>query len=496
MSNSVIKISNKTLYAAVYGFLYINIFVFLLGFLKWYIAIPAVIACAAALWLAIKSIPESYMEISRTMLIAAIAVISVMLLAAGHGCLCPQLNDWNARNAITNDLINRPWPVYYNNGSALVYYLGYFLMPGAVGKLIGFKAACWIIFLYGVFGMLITYLLLLKILKASDFRRQILVLIILFLFSNCEDIKNIIYNITEGVIKLFNPSYGRPFIMIGYTPFYEMYAGAFNQIIPAFAVLAMFFDDNKILKNIAVAAVPLIIYSPFQIIFIFLITIIAIVRLIVSESPAKAARQVFTPQNIIVLVVLAPLLIMYLWGNVAGDKPSELAFHRIIYGAENIYIYLLFILSQVIIYSAFLYKRNKQDPYFWASTVTLIILPLFQMGLYNDLCTRTSSAALFVIMIEIIDFWFHADMKIKTDKICAVTLAALVGISAVKPAWEMASAIRGGAENFAKMQTDSNLYMPFQSLEDIGPEEGSDMHYNFFAYNAKDTVFFKYMTKR
>ena len=488
------KISNKSIYISVYVFLYINIFIFLFGFMKWYIALPVALGCMAGIWLSIEKIPAGSIEISRGMIITAVVSLALMMIAAGHGGLCPQAPDWSARNAILNDLIDKPWPVYYKNGSALVYYLGYFLLPSAIGKIAGFKAAYWVMYLYGVFGIFIVYLLLVKLLKATDIRRQVIILLMLILFSNVEELKTIFTSIAEGVVKLFDSSYGRPFIMIGFTPFFELYFSVFNQIIPAFVVLALFLDSNKRLGSIAVAAVPLIIYSPFQLIFIFCLVVIAVVRQILSSSIKETAKQVFTLQNIAILVVLAPVLIMYLWGNLTEDKPDVLKFHRIEYG-RNLYVYIVFVVVQVVIYAIFLYRRYKRDPYFYASVATLMILPLFQLGYWNDLCTRTSAAALFIFMVYTIELWFYDDMNIKANRVCAIALAVLVGISAAKPANEIVDKFRAGAGNFASQELQNNIHMPFDTFEGIEALNSADLQYNFFAYNAKDQIFFKCLAR-
>ena len=46
-----------------------------------------------------------------------------------------QNSDWGYRNAIYRDLITNSWPVYYpQKDTALVYYIGHWLVPAALTK--------------------------------------------------------------------------------------------------------------------------------------------------------------------------------------------------------------------------------------------------------------------------------------------------------------------------------------------------------------------------
>ena len=56
---------------------------------------------------------------------------------------------------------------------------------------------------------------------------------------------------------------------------------------------------------------------------------------------------------------------------------------------------ILFQLSWLI-WFFILYKREKTNSLFWASSITLFILPFFIMGRWNDLCMRASIPALLI----------------------------------------------------------------------------------------------------
>ncbi|WP_027205180.1 hypothetical protein [Butyrivibrio fibrisolvens] len=79
---------------------------------------------------------------------------------SGIGGFVWQRTDFHARNALLHDLIDYSWPVIYESGSGLVYYLTFFLIPALVGKVLGFKAAEVVLYIISVAGVIIVFLLL------------------------------------------------------------------------------------------------------------------------------------------------------------------------------------------------------------------------------------------------------------------------------------------------------------------------------------------------
>ena len=65
-----------------------------------------------------------------------IIVVSVLWCqSAGIGGLFYQSPDHQFRNAVFRDLLSHRWPVTYETyGTGLVYYLGIWIVPAALGK--------------------------------------------------------------------------------------------------------------------------------------------------------------------------------------------------------------------------------------------------------------------------------------------------------------------------------------------------------------------------
>jgi hypothetical protein len=84
--------------------------------------------------------------VGTLMLLLAVAVAWVSVSGAG-GVGLQNLPDWNNKNVLMRDLLDKPWPVVYEGGLILNYYFALYLPASLVGRLAGWDAAQW--FMYG-----------------------------------------------------------------------------------------------------------------------------------------------------------------------------------------------------------------------------------------------------------------------------------------------------------------------------------------------------------
>ena len=171
------------LYAAV------PVAVFLLGWLKLYWGIPAAALLAAGvlgLRPGRKEPSAAAAEKAACVPVWALAVVLVFALAwcflGGQGGYFYQNSDFANRNGVLHDLVNYPWPVYYQSGSggfgnhgnpfALVYYICHWLLPALAGKLVlavtGAAGAAWLaanfaLFVWTGLGVFLVFLSLIHI---------------------------------------------------------------------------------------------------------------------------------------------------------------------------------------------------------------------------------------------------------------------------------------------------------------------------------------------
>jgi hypothetical protein len=83
-------------------------------------------------------------RVPRLGLLLGLAPAAALALMSGAGGFGPRNWDWAKHDAVLRDLVAQPWPVLYHTGAgttALVYYVAYYLPAAVAGKLVGWAAA-------------------------------------------------------------------------------------------------------------------------------------------------------------------------------------------------------------------------------------------------------------------------------------------------------------------------------------------------------------------
>ena len=157
------------LHRLVIVYLMLPVVIWLVGWFEWWFGIPAAVLMALGLWQALRSARTSlkwqvaYGALRSalrptTVVLLLIALAWVMTTAAG-GVLDVNNPEWHKHRAIILDLSRFNWPVYLPSwtpdlsvylsddagqpGSLLRYYLGYYMVPGLLGKWLGPLALNW-----------------------------------------------------------------------------------------------------------------------------------------------------------------------------------------------------------------------------------------------------------------------------------------------------------------------------------------------------------------
>lgn len=104
-------------------------------------------ACAcvvAALALVLRDLARTHARLDGRLLLACLATALALCLLGGQAHLFFANDDWLIRDAVLHDLVAEPWPVgylYAGDATMLRAPLGLYLMPAAIGKLVGLKGA-------------------------------------------------------------------------------------------------------------------------------------------------------------------------------------------------------------------------------------------------------------------------------------------------------------------------------------------------------------------
>jgi hypothetical protein len=91
------------------------------------------------------------------LVILLVAIVWVSLSGAG-GVGFQNLPDWNNKNAMMSDLIERVWPVVYPDGRVLNYYFALYLPASALGHLAGWNPAQWLLYGEVLAGLILSLL--------------------------------------------------------------------------------------------------------------------------------------------------------------------------------------------------------------------------------------------------------------------------------------------------------------------------------------------------
>jgi hypothetical protein len=149
------------LFVATVGYLLAPNLIFLVGWLKPEVGLPAAGLALAALvevWRrAHTSTPP--LRARQWAFVAALAL--VLTVVAGIGELSAQVTDYLKHNLVFHDLVAYPWPVVYPHpgsaGSLLCYYVAYYLPAGLVGKLLGLAWTAPASLAWGYTGVLLAF---------------------------------------------------------------------------------------------------------------------------------------------------------------------------------------------------------------------------------------------------------------------------------------------------------------------------------------------------
>ena len=133
--------------------------VWLLGWFRWWIGVPAAALLAASAWSALSG----SWRLRRPSRIAV-----VLALAAGAWAVAPAMqsvsNDWTAYNTVLLDLTRGGWPTYpvdylRDSPPLLRYYLGWHVVPALTGRWLGVSALDWAVPLWTWCGVALVVLL-------------------------------------------------------------------------------------------------------------------------------------------------------------------------------------------------------------------------------------------------------------------------------------------------------------------------------------------------
>lgn len=445
----------------------------------------------------VRSIRISWRELALTAL-----VMLVWTHLGGFNGLFYQSGDWPWRNAIFHDLIDYDWPVIYSGkGSALTYYVGFWLPAALLGKAAGAlcgevmawrvgRGALW---LWTALGLMIIWLMLVLWIGADTRRRRALSLFVFVFFSGL-DILGALYSGRLETVTAADVMHlewwmedGKQFSSITTCLYW-----VFNQsVVPWMCV--MFFLTERDERHYVFLAVCCLCCGPLPCVGLAMcmlaVCIQRLIRSIRSGEGIKALKAIFSPGNLAMLLFVLPLGAYYL-GNVSVSETA----HSTLTLLERLKTYftrdlLVFYLLEAGIWLALLGWEHRREALFWCVALSLLMIPFFHLGSSEDFCMRVSIPGVFVLMAlcarSLCTRPAWRSMKTASRlRLAALVCALLLG--AATPCMEIARGVyhvyRAGTVRLSQDTIGS-----IANLEEAG---------NFTSENYEETLFYRMFAKR
>lgn len=484
---------------------------FLSGWLKASYAFILVVCLSLATLAAIRDckstvLARDYRQFMRNAGVEALVVVMVVLLwtgLSGIGGFSFQNSDFLLRNAVFHDLITFKWPVIYSylnqqgfppysgHEGALVYYLSYWLPAALVGKAFGWQAANVALYLWTVAGVLLTLYLYFRFVRKSP-----LVLTVIFIFWSGMDI-------IGALINHHIPPLGGETIewwakLIQYSSNTTTMYWVFNQTISVWlaVMLLMNFKNTKSILFTYALVLPV---APFSFIGLapFVITYICLgtmslenilkqprLKLIIIEN----LKQTMNLRNIIVAPAIIMVFLLYYRSNPGNLGSSDLLWSGPNGSVQALIRYVMFCLLEFGMYSLIISDVFKRTPWFIVATVSLILIPNYSAGIYNDFAMRVSIPALIILMVYVSKFILSEDI-IHKNRRTKVYLMIFLLIGAITPLQEISRSVYMRLYHPDHLITDDTRTLSILDAKRIGA-------IRFYVGNdPKNSLFFKYLAK-
>ncbi len=193
-------------------------------------------------------------------------------------------------------------------------------------------------------------------------------------------------------------------------------------------------------------------------------------------------KNVFSLTNIL-LLPLAAVVLVYLFGNVFSEKPKEVGF-SFLNMFKHFDFYVCFTISEFLLYALFLYQSHRRDALYVLVILELLLIPFFSLGLYNDLCSRGSIPARFLLMI-----WCLEEIYKGENKVFSWGIALVFAFGLINEFRELEYVYAKSSE--LEYQQSECTMDEYGSLNGFAGNMnmGSDNAYNYYTMQYSDSLF-------
>lgn len=497
------EIKVRTIFSIGILYLYLAVVVFFTGWLKPFYAFTACVVMLIGIGFGIRQWTrgeERKVFISKPVIVLSAVFVLFMCWQTGIGAFTGQAGDWHKHNAILHDLVEKAWPVIYQTEygeSMLSYYIGYYLLPAACGKLFhSFRMAEIVQYLVSAIGIYLLWLIVVNVCRAETARRQMICLGLIFLFGGMmvfgQAVCGNLYpeNFPYGNMEWMNPET----VKIQYSPNWSLLKWVSAQTIAPWVATAILLLKPDKVETYVMIGIPIILYSGFAMVGLG-IMMFALCGYYVFGKKGKNLKNIFSISNLLLAFVVGSILILYFIGNLMGEKPEYMAFHLLNYGQKKMF-YFIFCFFMFGYYALLIFKENRRNGLYWITTAALCIYPLFSMGLQNDFTMRTSIPALFSLLILVLCFLFREEegqIEGRSLMVRKTLLAAGLIAGMVYPVLNLREGVMKNKIGEI-YRTDEYLTLE-QYANPADAEIADDLKYNYYSYDLENDIFYQYLAK-
>lgn len=415
-----IRISYRFVAIMAYAYMILPIVIFYIGWFKPLFAFGMVLLLLLGLMILIKSEYSSggFIEIDTAAFLAILVITGIWVYTSGVGGYWPQRADWYWRNAIFRDLVEYSWPVEYpHTGNVLNYYFNYFLPAALVGKIAGWGAANFALFVFTWIGTVISIILICHVLKIKTLRQILLVLLIFMTWHGLDDIR---LSLTEslGIAGKAGYEYSSHTVLLQWVT---------NQTIVPWIAVPLFLSNRNI-KTYIYLGMCVLASAPFPFIGLLCLMVADGVRQLFatySGSIVKWLKNAFSLNAILAIFTIFFPYFLFYTSNTSlsgkdGGSGAGLYYPPGMTSLQWVIILVSFLVFNFIINIILIEKKYRRDVLFIVTCAMLLLFPLVKIGEGYDFGMRAIIPAEFMIMLYSVQYLRDNKSKMETINIKSI----------------------------------------------------------------------------
>jgi hypothetical protein len=438
-------------------------FLFAVGWLKWYFALINVIILAYFVFVVAKdfikqdnarrnSVLDFGPKIEKRKLIINIIVflcLVIWVMLSGTGGFGFQGTDYRASNALLKDLVLRDWPINLTVGGVegrIVYYMAYYLPAAVIGKVFGWVAANYFIVLWTLLGICLSFswFVFLSRVDLKNKPEKLLGLLIIFCLAGGLDLFGVAY-LRNADLRISTQNewwagyfqYSSNTTLIYWVP---------QQTISTWLLIGMIVDAYYNVENrwyLIMAMSVAVIWSPLGVIGAFPFYVLVIIAGFQEKKCNNILNKKLIGFNFLSMWI-GVVHLLYIGSNQL-KFPMGFSWEGVEDQGRLIkYIFAFWFLEFLflsILITAFMFfgvlsgksrmsnartRRNwralleknfdlplKQLYIFLISLICLFLLPVFRLGIYNDLVMRSSVPSLFIFWAMVAKILIDSTVRVR-----------------------------------------------------------------------------------